>query len=97
MYGMLYVYFIEYYYQHLTLARYISTLLAVAAEVVLKVVTKLVTLLRLTTHFDVLCIRVETGSGHPGQLCHLLSGSSRSDPVYKISGSDPDSALHHVH
>ena len=30
---------------------------------------------------------VETGSGHPG---HIFSGSSGSDPVYKLSGSDPD-------
>ena len=45
-------------------------------------------------------IRVETGSGHPGhpgQPGHVLSGSSGSDPVYKISGSDPDSLLDHVH
>ena len=41
--------------------------------------------------------RVETGSGHPGQPGHVLSGSSGSDPVYKISGSDPDSLLDHVH
>ena len=37
--------------------------------------------------------RVETGSGHPGhpgQPGHILSGSSGSDPLYKISGSDPD-------
>ena len=40
--------------------------------------------------------RVETGSGHPGQLGHVLSGSSGSDPIYKISGSDPDSALNHM-
>ena len=38
--------------------------------------------------------RVETGSGHPG---HILSGSSGSDPLYKLSGSDPDSTLNHVH
>ena len=30
---------------------------------------------------------VETGSGQPG---HIFSGSSRSDPVYKLSGSYPD-------
>ena len=30
---------------------------------------------------------VETGSGHPG---HIFSGSSGSDPVYNLSGSDPD-------
>ena len=44
-------------------------------------------------------VRVETGSGHQGylgKLCHVLSRSSPSDPVYKISGSDPDSALNHV-
>ena len=33
------------------------------------------------------CISVETGLGHPG---HIFSGSSRSDPVYNLSGSDPD-------
>ena len=39
---------------------------------------------------------VETGSGHPGhpghpgQPGHIFSGSSGSDPVYKLSGSDPD-------
>ena len=46
-----------------------------------------------------LYIRVETGSGYPGHLgqpCHVLSGSSGSDPVYKISGSDPDSVLNRV-
>ena len=32
-------------------------------------------------------ISVETGSGHPG---HIFSGSSGSDPVYNLSGSDPD-------
>ena len=32
-------------------------------------------------------VRVKTGSGHPG---HIFSGSSGSDPLYKISGSDPD-------
>ena len=38
-------------------------------------------------------IRVETGSGHPGHPGHpghIFSGSSGSDPLYKISGSDPD-------
>ena len=30
---------------------------------------------------------VETGSGQPG---HIFSGSSGSDPVYRLSGSDPD-------
>ena len=29
--------------------------------------------------------------GHPCQPGHILSGSSRPDPLYKISGSDPDS------
>ena len=32
-----------------------------------------------------MCIRVETGSGHLG---HILSMSSGSDSVYKISWSD---------
>ena len=41
--------------------------------------------------------RVETGSGHPGYPGHVLSGSSGSDAIYKISKSDPDSALDHVH
>ena len=36
--------------------------------------------------------RVETGSAHPGQPDHVSSGSNESDPVNKISGSDPDSA-----
>ena len=31
--------------------------------------------------------------GYPGQPGHILSGSSGSDPVHKISRSDPDSAL----
>ena len=38
-------------------------------------------------------VRVETGSGHPG---HIFAGSSGSDLLYKISESDPDSALDHV-
>ena len=33
------------------------------------------------------CISVETGSGHPGQPGQIFSGSN---PVYKLSGSDPD-------
>ena len=37
-------------------------------------------------------IRVETASGHPGYPGHILSRSTGSDPVYKISRSDPDSA-----
>ena len=44
-------------------------------------------------------IRVETGSGHSGHLGqpgHILSGSSGSDLLYKISGSDLDSTLYHV-
>jgi len=43
---------------------------------------------------------IATGSGHPGYLGHLghfFYGSSGSDPLYKISGSDPDFALDHVH
>ena len=31
--------------------------------------------------------RVETRSGHPGHPGHIFSGS---DPLYKVSGSDPD-------
>ena len=45
-------------------------------------------------HACVVCTRVETGSGHPG---HVLSGSSRSDPVYKISRFDHDSAVDHMY
>ena len=37
--------------------------------------------------------RVETRSGHPG---HVLSRSSGSHPVYKVSISDPDSVLVYV-
>ena len=37
---------------------------------------------------------VETGSGHPGHPGHIFSGSSGSDPVYNLSGCDPD--LDHV-
>ena len=37
--------------------------------------------------------RVETRLGQPG---HVLSGSSWSNPVYKISGSYLDSALNHM-
>ena len=40
--------------------------------------------------------RAETGSGHLGQLGHILSGSSGSDTVYKLSRSDLDSALNHM-
>ena len=40
-----------------------------------------------------MCSRVETGLDFPG---HILSGSSGSDLVYKLSGSDPDAALDHV-
>ena len=39
--------------------------------------------------------RAETRSGHPGQLGHVLSGSSRSDMVYIISRCDLDSAVDH--
>ena len=48
------------------------------------------------------CIRVEAGlghpghPGHPGHSGHILSESSGSDPLYKLSGSDPDSTLYHV-
>ena len=41
--------------------------------------------------YNCVAIRVETGLDYPGHLCHVLSGSSRSDQVYKISGSDPGS------
>ena len=37
----------------------------------------------------VMRFRVETGLGHPG---HVLSESTGSDLLYKISRSDPDSA-----
>ena len=40
--------------------------------------------------------RVETGSGHPGYPGHILSGSSGSNQLYILSGSDPDSTLYHV-
>ena len=43
--------------------------------------------------------RVETGSGHPGysgQPGHVLPGSSRPNPVYKIPGYDPDYPLNYV-
>ena len=39
--------------------------------------------------------RVEIGLGHPGnpgQLGYILPGSTRLDLLYKISGSDQDSA-----
>ena len=39
---------------------------------------------------------VETVSGYPGQPRNGLSGSSRSDPVFKISRSDPYSGLDHM-
>ena len=42
------------------------------------------------------CNRVETGLGHLGHPGHILSGSSGSDPLYKISRSDPDPTLYHV-
>ena len=40
-------------------------------------------------------LRVKTWSSHlgyPSHPGHILSGSSRSYPLYKISGSDPHSA-----
>ena len=40
--------------------------------------------------------RVETRSGNPGQSGHVLCGSNRSDPVYKISSYDLNFALDHV-
>ena len=42
-------------------------------------------------------IRVETRSGHLGQPDHVLSRLSGSDLVYRISESDLDSALDHMH
>ena len=39
-------------------------------------------------------VRIETRSGH---LDQFFSESSGSDPVYKISSYDPDSALDHVY
>ena len=42
-------------------------------------------------------IRVETGLVHLDHLGHVLSKSSRSDMVYKISRSDLDYALDYVH
>ena len=32
------------------------------------------------------CSRIETELGYPGQPGHVLSRSSESDPVYKLSG-----------
>ena len=43
-----------------------------------------------------ICIRVETGLGHPVHQDHILSRSNGSNLVYIISGPDPDSALDHV-
>ena len=43
--------------------------------------------------------QVETRLGHLGCLGHpgyIFPGSSRSHPIYKITGFDPDSALDHV-
>ena len=44
--------------------------------------------------------RVETGlshPGYPGQLGQVLSGSTGSDLVYKLSGSNPDCTLDNIH
>ena len=44
-------------------------------------------------------IRAETRLGHLGylgQLGYILSGLSRSDPVCKISGSDPDFCIESI-
>ena len=38
-------------------------------------------------------VRVETGSGYPGQPDHVLSELSKSNLVYIIFKSDQDSAL----
>ena len=40
--------------------------------------------------------RVETRLGYSGQPGRVLSGSSGSDLVYTISGSDPDFVLNHM-
>ena len=37
---------------------------------------------------------LKPGGGHPS---HIMSRSSGSDPVYKMSRSDLDSALDHMH
>ena len=37
----------------------------------------------------------ETRLDHPGHLGHVLSGSSWSAPLYKISGSDPHTTSGH--
>ena len=42
------------------------------------------------------CIRVGTRLSHLGQPGHVLSRSTGSDLVYKISGSDPDFALDYM-
>ena len=39
---------------------------------------------------------VATGSGHPDHPGHILPGSTGSDPLYKISESDPDFAWDHM-
>ena len=44
----------------------------------------------------IICMRVDTGLGHLGQPGHVLLGSSRSDPVDKVLGSDLDSALNYM-
>ena len=38
------------------------------------------------------CIRDETGLDHLGNLGHILPKSTGSDPLLKISMSDPDTA-----
>ena len=40
--------------------------------------------------YSTILTRVKTGSGHPGQPYHILSGSNGSK-------ADLDSALYHVH
>ena len=40
---------------------------------------------------------VGTRLSHPGQPSHVLSRSTGSTLVHKISGSDPDFALDYVH
>ena len=39
---------------------------------------------------------LKPGGGHLGQVGHILSRSSGSDPVYEISESDPNFTLNHM-
>ena len=44
-----------------------------------------------------LALLSETGLGYLGYLGHILSGSSESDLLHKISWSDSDFGLDHMH